>query len=36
MAIEKEGMKPIHSLLAKKEPRKKIVPPPNDRSDAED
>ena len=40
MAIEKEGMKPIHSLLVKKEPRKKIVPPPNeignDRSDAED
>ncbi|MSP08560.1 MAG: 3'-5' exonuclease [Chitinophagaceae bacterium] len=36
MAIEKEGMKPIHSLLAKKEPRKKIVPPLNDRSDAED
>ena len=40
MAIEKEGMKPIHSLLAKTEPRKKIVPPPNeianDRSDAED
>ena len=40
MAIEKEGMKPIHSLLAKKEPRKKIVPTsneiPNDRSDAED
>ena len=40
MAIEKEGMNPIHSLLAKKEPRKKIVIPPkefpNDRSDAED
>ena len=36
MAIEKEGMKPIRSLLLKKEPRKKIVPPPNDRSDAED
>ncbi|NBT08332.1 MAG: 3'-5' exonuclease [Chitinophagia bacterium] len=39
MAIEKEGMKPIHNLLAKKEPRKKIVPRtemPNDRSDAED
>ncbi len=40
MAIEKEGMKPIHSLLAKKETRKKIVPPPNeignDPSDAED
>jgi len=39
MAIEKEGMQPIHSLLAKKEPRKKIVPRtqmPNDRSDAED
>ncbi len=36
MAIEKEGMKPIHSLLLKKEPRKKIVPPLNDCSDAED
>ncbi|MEY4052736.1 MAG: hypothetical protein RIR64_1721 [Bacteroidota bacterium] len=39
MAIKKEGMKPIHNLLAKKEPRKKIVPRtemPNDRSDAED
>jgi len=40
MAIEKEGMTPIHSLLAKKEPRKKkmITPKefPNDRSDAED
>ena len=39
MAIEKEGMQPIHNLLAKKEPRKKIVPStemPNDRSDAED
>jgi DNA polymerase-3 subunit epsilon len=39
MAIEKEGMQPIHTLLAKKEPRKKIVPRtemPNDRSDAED
>ena len=40
MAIEKEGMSPIHSLLAKKEPRKKkVIPPkefPNDRSDAED
>ena len=36
MAIEKEGMQPIHSLLAKKEPRKKIVMPPNDRSDSED
>ena len=40
MAIEKEGMTPIHSLLAKKEPRKKKVIPakefPNDRSDAED
>ncbi|MCX6203232.1 MAG: 3'-5' exonuclease [Bacteroidetes bacterium] len=40
MAIEKEGMNPIHSLLAKKEPRKKkVIPPkefPNDRSDAED
>jgi DNA polymerase-3 subunit epsilon len=36
MAIEKEGMKHIHSLLMKKEPRKKIEPPLNDRSDAED
>lgn len=27
MAIEKEGMTPIHYLLAKKEVRKKIVPP---------
>jgi DNA polymerase-3 subunit epsilon len=39
MAIEKEGMQPIHNLLAKKEPRKKIVPRtemPNDRSDSED
>ena len=35
MAIQKEGMNPIHSLLVKKEPRKKIVLPPNDRSDAE-
>ena len=30
MAIEKEGMKPIHSLLAKKEPRKKIAPSSNE------
>ena len=29
MAIEKEGMSPIHTLLNKKEPRKKIVPPSN-------
>jgi DNA polymerase-3 subunit epsilon len=39
MAIEKEGMQPIHNLLAKKEPRKKILPRtemPNDRSDVED
>ena len=40
MAIEKEGMQPIHNLLAKKEPRKKKVitkgEMPNDRSDAED
>jgi DNA polymerase-3 subunit epsilon len=40
MAIEKEGMQPIHNLLAKKEARKKKVIPPdemlNDRSDAED
>ncbi|MEN9696994.1 MAG: hypothetical protein RLZ56_415 [Bacteroidota bacterium] len=32
MAIEKEGMDPIHYLLNKKEPRKKIAPP--DASDA--
>ena len=39
MAIEKEGMQPIHNLLAKKEPRKKLAPHtemPYDRSDAED
>jgi DNA polymerase-3 subunit epsilon len=39
MAIEKGGMQPIHNLLAKKEARKKIVPPtemPNDRSDAKE
>jgi len=39
MAIEKEGMQPIHNLLAKKESRKKLAPRtemPNDRSDAED
>ena len=36
MAIEKEGMKPIHSLLVKKEPRKKIILPPNERSDSEE
>ena len=40
MAIEKEGMQPIHNLLAKKEAKKKkLIPPgemPNDRSDAED
>ena len=36
MAIAKEGMNPIHSLLAKKEPRKKIVIPPLERSDAEE
>jgi DNA polymerase-3 subunit epsilon len=40
MAIEKEGMQPIHNLLAKKEARKKkVIPPgemPNDRSDVED
>ena len=28
MAIEKEGMAPIHLLLGKTEPRKKIAPPP--------
>jgi hypothetical protein len=27
MAIEKEGMAPIHYLLSKKEVRKKVVPP---------
>jgi hypothetical protein len=27
MAIKKEGMTPIHNLLAKKEVRKKVVPP---------
>ena len=40
MAIEKEGMQPIHNLLAKKEARKKKISPPgeilNDRSDSED
>lgn len=36
LAIEKEGMKPIHSLLVKKEPRKKIILPPNERSDSEE
>ena len=39
MAIEKEGMQPIHNLLAKKESRKKILPLteiPDERSDAED
>ena len=39
MAIQKEGMQPIHNLLAKKEPRKKILPQteiPNERSDSED
>ena len=36
MAIQKEGMNPIHSLLVKKEPRKKIVLPPNERSDSEE
>jgi len=39
MAIEKEGMQPIHNLLAKKEARKKILPLteiPDERSDAED
>jgi DNA polymerase-3 subunit epsilon len=34
MAIEKEGMDPIHYLLAKKEPRKKIAPPRDDSGDA--
>ena len=29
MAIQKQGMQPIHLLLNKKEPRKKIVPPDN-------
>ncbi len=40
MAIEKEGMSPIHSLLAKKEPRKKKIISskeiPNERSDSEE
>jgi len=30
MAIEKEGMAPIHYLLAKKEVRKKIAPTSED------
>lgn len=30
MAIQKEGMSPIHSLLNKKEPRKKIAPSSNE------
>jgi hypothetical protein len=34
MAIEKEGMAPIHYLLAKKEVRKKVVPPTDAPSDA--
>jgi hypothetical protein len=33
MAIEKEGMAPIHYLLAKKEVRKKVVPPSEDASE---
>ncbi len=33
MAIEKEGMAPIHYLLAKKEVRKKIAPPKEDSND---
>jgi len=34
MAIEKEGMAPIHYLLAKKEGRKKIAPLKDEPSDA--
>jgi len=34
MAIEKEGMAPIHYLLAKKEVRKKIAPPTDAPTDA--
>ena len=34
MAIEKEGMQPIHNLLNKKEPRKKIAPPSSETGDA--
>jgi hypothetical protein len=30
MAIQKEGMSPIHSILNKKEPRKKIAPSSNE------
>jgi DNA polymerase III subunit epsilon len=33
MAIQKEGMNPIHSLLKKKEPIKKITPPSEDTGD---
>jgi DNA polymerase-3 subunit epsilon len=33
MAIEKEGMAPIHYLLAKKEVRKKVVPPADSSND---
>ena len=33
MAIEKEGMAPIHYLLAKKEVRKKVAPPTDASSD---
>ncbi len=36
MAIEKEGMAPIHYLLAKKEVRKKVVPPTDAPTDATD
>jgi DNA polymerase-3 subunit epsilon len=34
MAIEKEGMEPIHTLLGKKEPRKRKAPPSNPSGDA--
>lgn len=34
MAIEKEGMEPIHTLLGKKEPRKRKAPPSNFTGDA--
>jgi hypothetical protein len=33
MAIEKEGMAPIHYLLAKKEVRKKVAPPTGSSND---
>lgn len=36
LAIQKEGMKPIHSLLGKKEPRQKKVPPTSDPLESND